>query len=104
MFAVTVYNLCEFFADETERNIDYLEEAIQILRKYSCDTMREELMLYLAKYMYEKGKTEEAHVLFRSGYYSLLYFSTPEETDRQISEILGDRLDSFTRELSADAE
>ncbi len=98
MFAVTVYNLCEFFSDEADENMDCLEEAIQILRKYNCDTMREELMLYLAKYLDDKGKTGEARILYRSAYNSLLYFTTQEETDQRASEILGDRLESFSRE------
>ena len=91
LFATVAYNLCEFFPDDADNNISYLDEAIQILDRYQCDNMLEELSLYKAKYLYDKGKREEAQVYFNAGYYPLLHKTSRENTDRCARGILGNR-------------
>lgn len=93
LMAMAAYNLCEFFPGDAEPNILCLDETIRILRKHKCSNMWEELVLYKARYAYDRGELAEARTLFLSGYYSLLAFSRKEEADRRAKKILKERLE-----------
>ena len=93
LLATVTYNLCEFFSDDADRNIHYLEETIQLLKKFRCDNMWEMLILYKARYLFDQGKPEEARRLFIAGYYSMLTFSPQESVEQCARKILQDRLD-----------
>ncbi len=93
MLATAAYNLCEFFPDDADRNIHYLEETIQLLRKFRCDNMWELLILYKARYLFDRGKPEEARRFFIAGYYSMLTYSSQESVERCANKILQERLE-----------
>ena len=92
LFALTTYNICEFFPDDTESNLKLLEESIRILNDYDCSSMQPELLLYRARYLYDTGNTDRAYDSFNAGYYLMACQDSREEADESAREILGERL------------
>lgn len=97
MFALTAFNICEFFPDEIENNMKILEKAIDLLYDYRSSHMQGELQLYEARYLYEKGDLEGAHDCFHAGYYLLARQQSREIAETTAREILDERFDMLKK-------
>ncbi len=90
LFAVTTFNICEFFPDDAVHNMKILEKAIRLLRDYECSNMQSELLLYKARYLYDLGDCPAAKNCFCAGYYLLACRYSREDADEEALDILGD--------------
>ena len=95
LFALTTFNICEFFPDETEKNLKLLEKTIGLLYDYRCSDLQGELQLYQARYLYETGDMKHARNCFYAGYYLLACQKTEEEAEEDARDILEERLDKL---------
>ena len=99
LFALTTFNICEFFPDDTENNLKMLEETIGDLHDYECSSMQPELQLYRARYLYDRGDRNGARNSFGAGYYLLASQDSPETADSKAREILGEERFAALRNL-----
>ncbi len=95
LYALTTFNLCEFFPDDVESNIKMLDESIRLLNDYECSNMQPELLLYKARYLYELGETDNARNCFNAGYYLMVCQGTPEEAEEDARMIVEDRFEEL---------
>lgn len=93
LFALTTYNICEFFQDDVESNIRLLDDSISLLDKYECSCYQSQLLLYKARYLYDQNKKAEAHNCFNAGYYLLICRKSQAEADECARNILKERYD-----------
>ena len=94
LFALTTYNICEFFPDDNESNLKLLEESIRILNDYDCSSMQPELLLYKARCLHDTGDAEGAYDCFSAGYYLLASLESRESAEKEARKILGERYDT----------
>ncbi len=95
LFALTTYNICVFFPDETEKNLKLLEKTIGLLYDHRCSDLQGELQLYQARYLYDTGEMRRARNCFYAGYYLLACQRTEEEAEEDARDILEERLDKL---------
>lgn len=93
MFAMTTYNICEFFPYGLENNLHLLDNSIRLLDKYGCSNKQSELLLYKARYLYDLGNIPSACHCFNAGYYLLVYRKSEDEADACARSILEERYD-----------
>ena len=98
LFALTAFNICEFFPDDVENNLKLLEESISLLNKYECSNMQPELLLYKSRYLYDVGNTEKALDCFNAGYYLLACNDSRDRAEKYAREIMQERLEKLRRE------
>ena len=99
LFALTTFNICEFFPDDTENNLEMLEETIARLHEYECSSMQSELYLYRARYLYDRGDRTGAQNSFGAGYYLMASQDGQEAADSKAREILGGERFEALRQL-----
>ena len=97
LFALTTFNICEFFPDDIENNLKILEESIGLLNEYECSNMQPELLLYKARYLYELGELDKARNCFNAGYYLMVCDGSPESAEEDARMIVEDRFDVLKR-------
>ena len=95
IFALTTFNICEFFPDDIENNMKIIEKAIALLYDHRSSNMQGELQLYEARYLYEMGDLEGAHDCFNAGYYLLVRQKSRETAEKTAREILEERFESL---------
>ena len=95
LFALTTFNICEFFKDDVERNLKLLDDSIALLNKYECSSKQPELLLYKARYLYDQNKKAKAQNCFNAGYYLLLCNQSQAEAEECARDILKERYDSL---------
>lgn len=95
LYALTTFNICEFFPDDIENNLKILDESISLLNEYECSNMQPELLIYKSGYLYDLGNTEGARGCFSAGYYLLACQGDGEAAEAKAREILGDRFDAL---------
>ena len=95
MFALTTYNICEFFQDDIESNLKLLDDSISLLDKHECSCYQSQLLLYKARYLYDQNKKAEAQNCFNAGYYLLICRKSQAEADECARDILKERYDSL---------
>lgn len=95
MFALTTYNICEFFQDDIESNLKLLDVSITLLNKYECSSKQPELLLYKARYLYDQNKQAKAQNYFNAGYYLLVCRRSQPEAEECARDILKERFDSL---------
>lgn len=95
MYAMTTFNICEFFPDDIGNNLKILEESIALLNEYECSNKQPELLLYKARFLYETGDTEGARDCFNAGYYLLASQGPREKAEETAREILEGRLEKL---------
>ena len=91
MFALSTYNICEFFPDDAENNIPLLDNSISLLNDYKCSNCLSSLLLYKSAYLYNAGKEKEAKRFFSAGYNLLSCMVSVEKADNEAQKILGDK-------------
>lgn len=97
LFAITAFNICEFFADDITNNLKILDETIDLLHDYKCSNMQAELQLYKARYLYDQGNMEQAHDFFHAGYYLLACQNSRAAADERALDILKERFEELKR-------
>ena len=95
LFALTTYNICEFFQNDIESNLKLLDDSISLLNKYECSSKQPELLLYKARYLYDLDKKAKAQNCFNAGYYLLVCNRSQPEADECARDILKERYDSL---------
>ena len=95
LFALTTFNICEFFPEEIENNLKILDESINLLNEYECSNMQPELLIYKSRYLYDLGDRDGARSCFSAGYYLLTSQETGEKAEETVREILGDRFEEL---------
>lgn len=95
MFAMTAFNICEFFPNDCENNLKMLEDSIRILNRYECSSKQPELLLYKARYLFDTGEHTAAVHCFNAGYYMLLCGSSAEEAVKTAQEIMQERFEKL---------
>ena len=93
LFALTTYNICEFFKDDVESNLRLLDDSISLLDQYECSCFQSQLLFYKARYLYDQGKTSNARDCFNAGYYLLICRKSQPEADECARDILNERYD-----------
>ena len=95
LYALTTFNICEFFPDEIENNLKILDESINLLNEYECSNMQPELLIYKSRYLYDLGDKDGARSCFSAGYYLLTSQGSVEKAEKPAREILGDRFEEL---------
>ena len=95
MFALTTYNICEFFPNDAEHNLSLLDVSLQTLNKYECSSKLPELFLYKARYLYDLKDINTAGCCFNAGYYLMVCQQSQEKADQCARDILKERFDSL---------
>ncbi len=95
LYAMTTYNICEFFPNDQVNNVKILDETIDLLYNHKCSNMQAELQLYQARYLYDSGHSDKAHDCFNAGYYLLTCQNSRAVAEKQAQKILGDRLEKL---------
>lgn len=95
LFALTTFNICEFFPDETENNLKILEKTIGLLYDHHSSDMQGELQLYQARYLYDTGEMERACNCFNAGYYLIACQRSTEDAEEWGQDILQERMDKL---------
>ncbi len=97
IFALTTFNLCEFFPDEPERNLVLLDDSIKMLDRYECSCEQSDLLLYKARFLYDLGEMNGAGNCFNAGYYLIVCRNSRKEADERAMEILEERFESLKK-------
>ena len=97
IFALTTFNLCEFFPDEPERNLVLLDDSIKMLDRYECSCEQSDLLLYKARFLYDLGEMNGARNCFNAGYYLIVCRYSRKEADERAMEILEERFESLKK-------
>ena len=97
IFALTTFNICEFFPNEPERNLVLLDDSIRMLDKYECSCEQSDLLFYKARYLYDLGNMNEARNCFYAGYYLMVCRYSQKEADECAAEILEERYEPLKR-------
>ena len=93
VFALTTFNLCEFFPNEQERNLQLLDDSIGIMNKYECSCEQTDLLFYKARFLYDLNHIIEAHKCFNAAYYLMICSSSQKDADECAQSILEERYD-----------
>ena len=93
LFALTAFNICEFFPDDVENNLKLLDETLELLYDHRNSNMQGELQLYKARYLYDRGETEGAQDCFNAGYYLLACQKNRAAADERARDILRERFE-----------
>lgn len=88
IYAMTIFNICEFFPDDTEKNLDLLNKALKLLNEYDCSSKQSELLLYKARYLFEQGHLVDAYNYFNAGYFLKICKSSQKEAEICAKDIL----------------
>ena len=93
MYALTTFNLCEFFPDDVEENLALLNDSIGLLEEFKSTEKQSELLIYKSKYLYASGRTQDAKIAFNAGYYTYILRHSEEEAIKFSKRILEERFD-----------
>ncbi len=91
IYAMTTFNICEFFPDDLENNFDLLNDAIDLLNQYECSGKQSELLLYKARYLFDQGHFTDAYNCFNAGYYLKVCRDSQKAADTCAMDILKER-------------
>ena len=93
LFALTAFNVCEFFPDDVENNLKILDETLDLLYDHRNSNMQGELQLYKARYLHDRGDAEGARECFLAGYYMLACQKNRAAADERARKILKERFE-----------
>ena len=93
LFALTAFNVCEFFPDDIENNLKILDETLELLYDHRNSNMQGELQLYKSRYLHDRGDAEGARDCFHAGYYMLVCQKNRAAADERARDILKERFE-----------